>query len=205
MTTEFVDVTDLAAVEARPRRRPRPGSCTPRRSPTRRSSSPTTSPSPTSPTATAPCTSSTTRSPRRISAGRSSSGPTSSSSRRRSTWPATATSWPASSAARRAWSTGSATSRSTPGASLDPHAAFLAMRGLSTLALRMERHSRDRGGARRLARGASPASRRVWHPSPAEPSRSTRSRRRQLARGGGMLAFELDGGRAAGRGRHRHA
>ena len=83
------------------------------------------------------------------------------------------------------------------GASLDPHAAFLAMRGLSTLALRMERHSTTAA-----ALGAwlepQPGVTRVWHPSlPTHPQHEVAAR--QLARGGGMLAFELDGGRAAGR------
>jgi methionine-gamma-lyase len=82
------------------------------------------------------------------------------------------------------------------GASLDPHAAFLAMRGLSTLALRMERHS-----ATAAALGAwlerQDGVGRVWHPALAShPQHEVASR--QLAFGGGMLAFELAGGRAAG-------
>jgi cystathionine beta-lyase/cystathionine gamma-synthase len=83
------------------------------------------------------------------------------------------------------------------GASLDPHAAFLAMRGLSTLALRMDRHS-----ATAAALGAwletQPGVARVWHPGlPTHPQHEVATR--QLAGGGGMLAFELAGGRAAGR------
>jgi cystathionine beta-lyase/cystathionine gamma-synthase len=82
------------------------------------------------------------------------------------------------------------------GASLDPHAAFLAMRGLSTLALRMDRHS---AAAAELAAWLErqPGVRRVWHPSlPSHPQAAVAQR--ILARGGGMLAFELAGGRAAG-------
>jgi cystathionine beta-lyase/cystathionine gamma-synthase len=83
------------------------------------------------------------------------------------------------------------------GASLDPHAAFLAMRGLSTLALRMERHSATAAALAAWLQ-AQPGIRRVWHPAlPSHPQHEVASR--QLARGGGMLAFELDGGRAAGR------
>ena len=83
------------------------------------------------------------------------------------------------------------------GASLDPHAAFLAMRGLSTLALRMDRHS-----ATAAALGAwleaQPGIARVWYPTlTTHPQHEIALR--ELARGGGMLAFELDGGRAAGR------
>jgi methionine-gamma-lyase len=83
------------------------------------------------------------------------------------------------------------------GASLDPHAAFLAMRGLSTLALRMERHSAT---ATALASWleAQPGISRVWHPSLAShPQHAVASR--VLSGAGGMLAFELAGGRAAGR------
>ena len=87
------------------------------------------------------------------------------------------------------------------GASLDPHAAFLAMRGLSTLALRMERHSST---ATALAAWleAQPGILRVWHPAlPSHPQQAVAAR--QLTRSGrliagGMLAFEIDGGRAAG-------
>ncbi len=82
------------------------------------------------------------------------------------------------------------------GASLDPHAAFLAMRGLSTLALRMERHSAT-GAALAAWLEAQPGVRRVWYPTlPTHPQHEVALR--ELARGGGMLAFELDGGRAAG-------
>ncbi|HEV7809104.1 MAG TPA: PLP-dependent transferase, partial [Candidatus Limnocylindrales bacterium] len=82
------------------------------------------------------------------------------------------------------------------GASLDPHAAFLAMRGLSTLALRMERHSAT---ATSLAAWlqAQDGVARVWYPSlPSHPQFEVASR--ELSRGGGMLAFEVAGGRAAG-------
>jgi cystathionine beta-lyase/cystathionine gamma-synthase len=70
------------------------------------------------------------------------------------------------------------------------------MRGLSTLALRMERHS-----ATAAALGAwlerQQGVARVWYPALAtHPQHEVASR--QLAQGGGMLAFELDGGRAAG-------
>ncbi len=82
------------------------------------------------------------------------------------------------------------------GASLDPHAAFLAMRGLSTLALRMERHTTT-ASALSAWLETRPGVLRVWHPSlPSHPQHEVATR--QLARSGGMLAFELAGGRAAG-------
>jgi cystathionine beta-lyase/cystathionine gamma-synthase len=82
------------------------------------------------------------------------------------------------------------------GASLDPHAAFLAMRGLSTLAIRMERHAAT---ATTLAAWLErePGVDRVFYPGlPSHPQHAVASR--ELALGGGMLAFELAGGRAAG-------
>ena len=83
------------------------------------------------------------------------------------------------------------------GASLDPHAAFLVLRGLSTLALRMERHAAT-AAALAAWLETQPGVDRVWHPAlPSHPQHEVASR--QLARGGGMLAFELSGGREAGR------
>ena len=82
------------------------------------------------------------------------------------------------------------------GASLDPHAAFLAMRGLSTLALRMERHSATAAALAAWLERQDGVT-RVWHPSlPGHPQHAVASR--ELALGGGMLAFDLEGGRAAG-------
>jgi methionine-gamma-lyase len=82
------------------------------------------------------------------------------------------------------------------GASLDPHAAFLAMRGLSTLALRMERHSASAAALAAWLERQDGVT-RVWHPSLAShPQHAVAGR--QLAAGGGMLAFELVGGRSAG-------
>jgi cystathionine beta-lyase/cystathionine gamma-synthase len=83
------------------------------------------------------------------------------------------------------------------GASLAPFAAFLVLRGLTTLALRMERHS---AMAEALATWLErqPGVDRVYHPAlPSHPQASIA--RRQLRLGGGMLAFELAGGRPAGR------
>jgi methionine-gamma-lyase len=82
------------------------------------------------------------------------------------------------------------------GGTLAPLSAFLVLRGIATLAVRMERHSasaatlaawlEDRDGVAR-----------VFHPSrPSHPQQAVASR--QLLRGGGMLAFEVSGGRAAG-------
>jgi cystathionine beta-lyase/cystathionine gamma-synthase len=82
------------------------------------------------------------------------------------------------------------------GGSLDPHAAFLAMRGLSTLALRMERHSAT-AAALAAWLEEQPEIVRVWHPSlSSHPQHDVAAR--ELARASGMLAFEVAGGKAGG-------
>ena len=82
------------------------------------------------------------------------------------------------------------------GGSLAPLAAFLVLRGMATLAVRMERHAAT-AGALAVWLERQPGVRRVYHPSLAShPQRALAAR--QLAVGGGMLAFELDGGREAG-------
>ena len=82
------------------------------------------------------------------------------------------------------------------GGTLAPLAAFLVLRGLPTLALRMERHSATAAAlAAWLERQE--VVERVFHPSlESHPQRAVAER--ALSRGGGMLAFELRGGRAAG-------
>src|SRR5580765_476232 len=83
------------------------------------------------------------------------------------------------------------------GATLAPASAFLALRGLSTLAIRMDRHSATAAAlAAWLER--QPGVSRVYHPALAShPQREVAAR--ELRAGGGMLAFELAGGRDAGR------
>jgi methionine-gamma-lyase len=83
------------------------------------------------------------------------------------------------------------------GATLAPFAAFLILRGLTTLAVRMDRHTAT---ATALAAWleAQPDVDRVIYPAlPSHPQAELA--RRQLRAGGGMLAFELAGGRVAGR------
>jgi cystathionine beta-lyase/cystathionine gamma-synthase len=83
------------------------------------------------------------------------------------------------------------------GATLAPISAFLALRGLSTLAIRMDRHAASAAAlAAWLERQGGVT--RVYHPALAShPQRDVAVR--QLRSGGGMLAFELAGGRDAGR------
>jgi methionine-gamma-lyase len=83
------------------------------------------------------------------------------------------------------------------GGALAPLAAFLVLRGLPTLALRMERHSET---ALELAAwlASQEGVDRVYYPGlPGDPGHEVAVR--QLSVFGGMLAFELSGGREAGR------
>ncbi|HEX7472725.1 MAG TPA: aminotransferase class I/II-fold pyridoxal phosphate-dependent enzyme [Candidatus Limnocylindrales bacterium] len=83
------------------------------------------------------------------------------------------------------------------GATLAPFAAFLILRGLTTLAVRMDRHTAT---ATTLAAWleAQPGVERVSYPGlPSHPQAELAAR--QLRAGGGMLAFEVAGGRVAGR------
>ena len=83
------------------------------------------------------------------------------------------------------------------GATLAPFAAFLVLRGLATLAIRMARHAAT---ARALADWleSQPGVERVWYPDLAShPQHATAAR--QFPHGSGMLAFELSGGPVGGR------
>jgi methionine-gamma-lyase len=82
------------------------------------------------------------------------------------------------------------------GGTLSPLSAFLVLRGLTTLAVRMERHAAT---ARVLAAWleTEPAVQRVLYPGLAShPQHALASR--QFPIGGGMLAFEVVGGRIGG-------
>jgi methionine-gamma-lyase len=83
------------------------------------------------------------------------------------------------------------------GGTIAPLTAFLVMRGLKTLELRMQRHC---ASAQRVAEflAAAPQVAEVFYPGlPSFPQHAVV--RRQMAGGGGLVAFELKGGLAAGR------
>jgi methionine-gamma-lyase len=83
------------------------------------------------------------------------------------------------------------------GAVLSPQDAFLVLRGLKTLALRMDRHC-DNAQAIAELLAAHPAVDRVHYPGLSSfPQHALASR--QMRRAGGMLAFELKGGLEAGK------
>lgn len=83
------------------------------------------------------------------------------------------------------------------GGTLAPFSAWLVLRGIETLGLRMERHCANGLGLARWLEGRA-GIRAVRYPGLAShPDAAVASR--QLRAGGGMLALELEGGRAAGR------
>jgi cystathionine beta-lyase/cystathionine gamma-synthase len=83
------------------------------------------------------------------------------------------------------------------GGSLAPLAAFLVLRGLPTLAIRMERHTATAMALAGWLEGRDEVA-RVYYPGLAShPSHEVAAR--QLRVYGGMMAFELAGGREAGR------
>lgn len=83
------------------------------------------------------------------------------------------------------------------GGALAPLAAFLVLRGLPTLAIRMERHTETALNLAAWLAGQDGVERVHYPGLPGDPSHSVAVR--QLHVFGGMLAFELTGGREAGR------
>jgi cystathionine beta-lyase/cystathionine gamma-synthase len=84
------------------------------------------------------------------------------------------------------------------GGNAAPLEAFLALRGLKTLALRMERHSANALAVATALEGA-PGVARVLYPGLAShPQHGLARRTLRDGMAGGMLALDLSGGRAAG-------
>jgi cystathionine gamma-synthase len=84
----------------------------------------------------------------------------------------------------------------TLGAVADPHVAFLLVRGVKTLALRLARQNASALALAELLAGH-PAVANVWYPMlPSHPDHALA--RRYLAGGGAVISFELTGGLAAG-------
>ncbi len=79
-----------------------------------------------------------------------------------------------------------------------PLEAFLALRGLKTLALRMERHSSNALAVAKALEGRTGIRRVVYPGLASHPQHAVAVRELRDGMGGGMLALDLDGGRAAG-------
>lgn len=82
------------------------------------------------------------------------------------------------------------------GATVSPLNAFLILRGLKTLELRVERHCRSALAVAQMLE-AHPAVASVSYPG-LDSFAQRAAARRQMASGGGLVAFELAGGMAAG-------
>ncbi len=81
------------------------------------------------------------------------------------------------------------------GGTVNASEAAMALRGLRTLALRMEAHNRNGEAIARWLEGRREVT-RVYHPGlPSHPQAELA--RRQMIHGGGLLSFELAGGEAA--------
>jgi cystathionine gamma-synthase len=81
------------------------------------------------------------------------------------------------------------------GAILDPHAAWLLLRGMKTLALRMERHNANGLAVARWLE-EQPKVRRVWYPGlPSHPDYAVATR--QMKGFAGVVTFEIEGDLAA--------
>jgi methionine-gamma-lyase len=79
-----------------------------------------------------------------------------------------------------------------------PWEAFLALRGLKTLALRMERHSSNALAVARALEGANGVAAVRYPGLPSHPQHDLSKRILRDGMAGGMLAVELEGGRAHG-------
>ena len=84
------------------------------------------------------------------------------------------------------------------GGNAAPLEAFLALRGLKTLALRMERHSSNALAVARALEGAQGIDRVLYPGLPSHPQHALAMRILRGGMGGGMLSIDLAGGRAAG-------
>jgi methionine-gamma-lyase len=84
------------------------------------------------------------------------------------------------------------------GGNASPWEAFLALRGLKTLALRMERHSANALAVARALEGARGVEAVRYPGLPSHPQHDLARRTFRDGMAGGMLAVELSGGRSAG-------
>jgi len=84
------------------------------------------------------------------------------------------------------------------GGNAAPLEAFLALRGLKTLALRMERHSANALAVGRALEGAAGVDRVLYPGLPSHPQHELAMRMLRAGMGGGMLSIDLAGGRPAG-------
>jgi methionine-gamma-lyase len=85
------------------------------------------------------------------------------------------------------------------GSTLGPLDAFLVLRGLLTLAVRVDRHAANALALATWLEGQPGVSRVLYPGLPSHPQHGVAERQFRAGNGGGMLAFEVAGGRDAGR------
>jgi methionine-gamma-lyase len=85
------------------------------------------------------------------------------------------------------------------GATLGPFEAFLVLRGLLTLAVRMDRHAENAAALASWLERQEGVRRVIYPGLPSHPQADVAARQFRTGNGGGMLSFEVEGGRAAGR------
>ena len=85
------------------------------------------------------------------------------------------------------------------GATIGPFEAFLVLRGLLTLAVRMDRHAANAAALASWLERQDGVRRVIYPGLPSHPQHDVAARQFRAGNGGGMLAFEVDGGRAGGR------
>jgi methionine-gamma-lyase len=85
------------------------------------------------------------------------------------------------------------------GATLGPLEAFLVLRGILTLAVRAERHARNAAALGAWLERQDGVTRVLYPGLPSHPQHAVAARQFRAGVGGGMLAFEVAGGREAGR------
>jgi methionine-gamma-lyase len=85
------------------------------------------------------------------------------------------------------------------GATLGPLEAFLVLRGILTLGVRAERHARNAAALAAWLEGQDGVQRVLYPGLPSHPQHPVAVRQFRRGAAGGMLAFEVEGGREAGR------
>lgn len=85
------------------------------------------------------------------------------------------------------------------GGTLGPFEAFLVLRGILTFAVRMDRHGANALALATWLEGQEGVKRVLYPGLPSHPQHDVAARQLRAGNGGGMLAFEVVGGRDAGR------
>jgi methionine-gamma-lyase len=102
-------------------------------------------------------------------------------------------------AGRRELVEGVATIQVNTGATLGPFEAFLVLRGILTMAVRVDRHAANALALATWLERRDGVTRVLYPGLPSHPQHAVAARQFRTDNGGGMLSFEVAGGREAGR------